>query len=80
MEWYFNSHARVGRDENIHYVYMAVANNFNSHARVGRDINKALKNANFQNFNSHARVGRDPVWNGSNKHYQRFQLTRPCRA
>ena len=35
---YFNSHARVGRDEVKACCGWSAVDNFNSHARVGRDL------------------------------------------
>ena len=48
----FYSHARVGRDSKLAYVF-AAETNFYSHARVGRDKQHG------KHFYSHARVGRD---------------------
>ena len=38
---YFNSHARVGRDEMLFTVFTGKLH-FNSHARVGRDLDGVL--------------------------------------
>ena len=56
---YFNSHARVGRDDGIHQGCECEIFDFNSHARVGRDAAKDFIDGVIENFNSHARVGRD---------------------
>ena len=40
MSYDFNSHARVGRDCELHRIYLG-RENFNSHARVGRDLRNA---------------------------------------
>ena len=55
---YFNSHARVGRDD-IHMALLVIIVYFNSHARVGRDTLQAQTYFQLSYFNSHARVGRD---------------------
>ena len=55
---YFNSHARVGRDDKIAIVNQSIEN-FNSHARVGRDWVEMEEGDAYIDFNSHARVGRD---------------------
>ena len=56
--FYFNSHARVGRDSPTMAIPSDSAN-FNSHARVGRDLRRLYCLPADANFNSHARVGRD---------------------
>ena len=60
VEWYanFNSHARVGRDEDDKYYKYQILD-FNSHARVGRDLGAGDNISIDTDFNSHARVGRD---------------------
>ena len=56
--FYFNSHAREGRDLLLSIVYIRLQH-FNSHAREGRDLEVSNLLVDMLNFNSHAREGCD---------------------
>ena len=75
----FNSHARVGRDDDI-IVCGRCEDDFNSHARVGRDLCQNFLCGFSGNFNSHARVGRDRLHLQIQTRPRQFQLTRPRGA